>query len=170
MGNPLLDQLEYDDANGAILLGASRYLLIRPETLGEIHDQIERRWAGGSAQILFAAGHTGVSAYLKSLPPEVLANRGELVGRVVETGSRLGWGRISLCSLDVEGRRMELEVSGSAFVRPRQGAPTCHMFRGVFAALGEAIFGGPVDSMEMECAATGAPTCAFVVRGKVDRG
>ena len=161
----LLDKLTYDGANGAILLGTSRYFLIRPETLGEIHDQMESRYPGSGAEILFAAGHTGVSAYLQTLPSDAFSNAEALMARVVETGSSLGWGSIRLRSLDVEGKRMELEVAGSVFVRLGHGVPTCHIFRGVFAASGEAVFGGSVVSEELDCVATGSEKCVFVVRG-----
>jgi len=163
--NALLDKLRYDSTNGAILLGTSRYFLIRPETLGEVHDQMERRYPGSSAEILFRAGHTGVSAYLRTLPGDVSSNGKALVARVIETGSSLGWGNIRLLSLDIQGKRMELEVTGSAFVRPEQGVPTCHIFRGVFAALGERVFGGFAVSEELHCVALGSEKCAFVVCG-----
>lgn len=162
--NTLLDKLEYDGENGAILLGTSRYFLIRPETLGEIHDQMETCYPGSSTAILFAAGHTGVSAYLKTLPGDAFLDGEDLVRRVIETGSNLGWGSIRLRYLDVASKRMEIEVTGSVFVRPKLNTPTCHVFRGVLAALAEAVFGGEVTSEEIACSAAGEPRCVFVVR------
>jgi predicted hydrocarbon binding protein len=81
------------------------------------------------------------------------------------TGRQMGWGRVEITSLRVETGTLELEVFHSAFAEEygKAEGPICHLIRGFYAGVWQAIIGSEVEGLEILCRAVeGSGPCQFV--------
>jgi predicted hydrocarbon binding protein len=118
------------------------------------------------ARLLFDAGHK--SAYVWC---EVEAKTHGLKGievfhHYMKRLSQRGWGQFQVQSADGETGHARIHVRNSVFAHGKNGAKSCYMFRGWFPGALEyvaAAAGGRLrlTSVELQCAAEGAPYCVF---------
>ncbi len=166
MRNEILDNLEYDPDQGQLSYRGVRYFLVRPETVGQLHKDIEGvLGAERAGQILYSAGMAGGTLSAMAYRDKLGLSGQEIVDFMANMGAQIGWGRLVVDECDVEAGKLELRVLNSVFALgygPAAG-PICHMVRGVFAGVGSVVFGGQVESREVECRATGEPHCRIVV-------
>jgi predicted hydrocarbon binding protein len=80
---------------------------------------------------------------------------------LVDLLAGIGWGRVQLESLDdqalliVHADSPEADPAGAP-------APTCHFTAGTLATLLGDLAGAPVAVIEVDCLATGGPSCQFL--------
>ncbi len=167
MDNSILADLHFDPTRGALLYNDVRYLLIRPETLIAFQKAAEEKLGVGADELLYAGGYTGGTLSAKRYREVFGLSDEQSVAFMAKMGMEIGWGRFTICRLDVTAAELVLEVASSpfaaAFGRAERGV--CHLIRGVFAGLASGIFGREVEAREEECLAMQHPTCKFVIRG-----
>ena len=144
----ILPLLAWDPTTGALTLDGARYLLLRPETLAGIHAAAERA-RGARAATRYAGETAGLRA---------------LAERMAARGTALGWGRLTVES--VEAERLVFTAVGSPFAQAHAGSdrPVCHILTGALLGLGRTALAPDAQAEETECTAAGAPTCRFEVR------
>jgi predicted hydrocarbon binding protein len=165
MENTVLRELTWDPEAGRLRFKDVRYLLIRLETLAAIHRGMA---ASAAAEVLYRAGYEGGvrsgTHYRKILG---LAAE-EAVRFMAQMGGQIGWGAMRVAELDPGGQKLVVEVVGSPFaeaLRPSTD-PVCHLIRGIFGGVAEAVLGWKVAASEESCVAAGAQKCVFVIRSK----
>lgn len=165
-GNVVLDEMAWDRADGRLDYLGIRYLLIRPETLAAVYDQVAALDGESCREAFFQAGYRGVSLSMRQYReagtmPEPLG----MVAYMADMAAQLGWGRVVSAEVDEAGRALTIEVAESVFAHrvSGQALPVCDMFRGAFAAIGETVFGVSVVAVESACRAQGGASCRFVV-------
>jgi predicted hydrocarbon binding protein len=164
MRNEVIDNLDFDEGAGILTYKGMRYFLIRPETVGDLYGLVRKELGERGNEAFFQAGYTGVSRSLRTYKTQLGLSGESLLPFVIRIGSHLGWGSMALLSLDLDGRRMSIEVKNSVFAQAASGPEACcHMLRGVLAALGEAVFESPVSAQEVACLAKGDASCLFTV-------
>lgn len=167
MDNSILAELQFDDARGALLYKDVRYLLIRPETLIAFQKAAEEKLGAGADDLLYAGGFTGGSLSAKRYREVFGLTDQQSVEFMAKMGTEIGWGKMTVASLDVAKRELVLVVESSPFAAAygKSVRGVCHLVRGVFAGLGSGIFGCEVNAHEEECIAMGDAGCRIVVRG-----
>jgi predicted hydrocarbon binding protein len=158
------DRLEWS-ADGSICDGAIRYLIVRTDSLMGL---FARLGEPARREALEAFGASVAEHGRKSMVAEM--RRRDLTGegfyRHVSTAgpSQLGWG--SWHYKRPAEDRIEVEVENSPFVHGfgPQAHPVCAPIAGMLMAIGGLVFDGRAAVHEESCAATGSPTCHFVVR------
>lgn len=149
-----------DDGEGRLLLGGSRYLLIRPETLAGVQQAMERVAGAAAGECLAEGGRAGGARVAAALTGTVA----ERVEALAAAGTAIGWGRFTVEELGPE--RLVLAVANSPFAEAHGPAagPVCHLLRGVLDAVAASLFSRPVRVRETSCAAAGAAVCRFEAR------
>ena len=148
------------DGAGRILYGASRYLLVRPETLVALQKAVEAALGARAAECLAAGGRAGGGSALRTLGGAAE----EVVGRLLAMGGEIGWGRFTLERLTPDALVVRVESSPFAEAYGPAAGPVCHLTRGVLERLAELALGRPVAAVETACVAAGAPACRFEAR------
>ncbi len=159
---PFRDRLVWDSHAGEILDETRRYMLIRPEALMGIFRNLpdEARIAALKAleDSIFEQGSDSARAYRR--------HGGEgasLAHLVAATAPQLGWG---IWKFEIAPDVIRLEVRNSPFAAGFGPSPNpvCHAIVGMVRAVSGLIFDAPVTATEIQCTATGAPTCRFEAR------
>lgn len=166
MKNSILETLEYDGARGALSHKGIRYMLIRPETLIDLHKSLEKRLGTDARHILYHCGFVGGSLSAEKYREQFGDNDQEMVDFIVKTGCEIGWGVFKLELFDTEKQLLKIRVDNSAFAQA-YGTSThcvCHVVAGIFAGMGRVIFQRDMIAEEKSCVAAGDSCCQFVAR------
>jgi predicted hydrocarbon binding protein len=169
MRNEILESLEFDPEQGQLTYRGVRYFLVRPETVAQLQKDME---AGlgleRTAEILYSAGFTGGSLSASAYREKLGLSGVDIARFMASMGGQIGWGRLEVEECDPESGRLEVSLTNSVFAQGYgpSAAPVCHMVRGVFAGVGSIVLGGPVEAVEVQCRAAGAPNCRIVVTRK----
>jgi|NGEPerStandDraft_6_1074524.scaffolds.fasta_scaffold18886_3 predicted hydrocarbon binding protein len=160
----LHERLHFDTADGQVLDGSRRYLLLRADVLMGLFDELP---PGARAEALRAFGRSVATRGAQSLrayaaEPGVDA---EALLRVVESAAAsLGWGRWRLAR---DGGSLDLDVRNSPFAAAAAAGtgPACDAIAGMLQALAGLVLGGTASARETACAAsTGDGRCRFSAR------
>ena len=160
----ILPLLAWDPTTGALTLDGARYLLLRPETLAGIHAAAERALGADGARALLIDGGSQGGARAATRYAGETAGLRALAERMAARGTALGWGRLTVES--VEAERLVFTAVGSPFAQAHAGSdrPVCHILTGALLGLGRTALAPDAQAEETECTAAGAPTCRFEVR------
>ena len=164
MKNSILEALDYDGAKGALSYKGIRYMLIRPETIMDLHKSLEERLGTDSRDILYHCGFVGGSLSAEKYREQFGDNDQEMVAFIVKTGCEIGWGSFKLELFDREKQLLKIRLDNSAFAQA-YGPSThsvCHIVAGIFAGMGRVIFQRDMIAEEKSCVAAGDPYCQFV--------
>ncbi len=163
--NSVLSELAFHQDQGALRFKGVRYLLIRPETLVSFQRALETEVGfEAAAQILYTGGFTGGQLSGKRYRDEFGFRPAEVVEFMCRMGGEIGWGRFQTVELDLETRRLVVEVVSSPFAEAygsKPAAGVCHLTRGVFGGLWSGVLGVGVRSAESQCLARGGERCRF---------
>ena len=151
-----------DDGAGALTIGGSRYLLIRPETLAALQKAVETAVGRQAADCLAAGGRAGGARATASLS----GTGEERVRRLVEMGAAIGWGEFHLERLTDDSLVVTVRRSPFAEAYGASAMPVWHLTRGVLQSLATMTLGRPTRVVETACAATGAEHCRFEAHGE----
>jgi predicted hydrocarbon binding protein len=146
-----------DAGAGRLRVGASRYLLIRPETIAALQRAVEEALGARAGECLAAGGRAGGAAAAGTLA----GTPRERVERLLAIGAAIGWGAFTLERLGPAELAVTVRNSPFAEAYGPAGAPVCHLTRGVLESLAAAVLERPVPVVETACAAMGAPACRF---------
>jgi predicted hydrocarbon binding protein len=145
----LHERLQFDLADGQILDGPRRYVIMRADVL---MGAFERDNAGARQLALTALGHSvtrfggdSVRAYLAEVGPQALLQA------MVEGSASLGWG---VWAFREEVGNLWLEVRNSPFAAgsPHSEQAACHPIAGMLRAVAQALWSQPVEVRELQCA------------------
>ena len=146
------------DGRGGLVLGGSRYLLVRPETLVGLQKAVEGALGERAAACIAAGGRAGGARAAAALD----GTAEERVGRLLRMGGEIGWGEFALERLTATELAVSVRRSPVAEAYGPSAAPVCHLIRGVLESLAATTFGRPSTVVETACIAMGAPVCRFV--------
>lgn len=165
--NPVLDELIYQPASGALRFKGVRYLLIRPETIAALQQHLATRFGEeAAAEALYAAGFTGGRLSGERYRNALGLTAVEAVTFMCRMGAQLGWGRFAAVEFDEARHHLRLEVYDSPFAEAygsTAAAGVCHLVRGVLGGLMGGLVPGEVRAEETACRAQGAAACRFEV-------
>jgi predicted hydrocarbon binding protein len=167
--NSILNELQYDQASGALLYKGVRYLLIRPETIAGFQKALVEACGNQAEEKLFAGGYEG--GRLSAQKYKALHNFSdhEIIEFMLNMGNQIGWGHFSLDRYDPAAKHLCVAVENSPFAKAygRSSNGVCHLIRGVLAGMGAVLFAADCTADEVECQATGDGCCRFeiAVRG-----
>jgi predicted hydrocarbon binding protein len=158
----MLDEMEFDVENGALLYRGVRYLLIRPETIVGFQKVAEEEMGSKARDAMFIGGHTGGKLSAERYMKEFNLREEEILDFMCSMGTALGWGKMEWSEND-DG--IVVRVHNSPFAESYGEAKhgVCHLIEGVFAGIGE-VFYGKARSEERRCRAMGDEFCEIVVR------
>ena len=151
-------------AEGALLDGDIRYLLIRADSLMQLFKKLEPA-ARAQAFRAFAAsleenGRKSIETRMRrhNLDPERLYD-----DLARNSGSQLGWGVWSFTRTHQE--RFTVDVANSPFAAGYgpSDEPVCFAIQGMLSAMGELVMGEAVAVTETRCAAVSGASCRFEV-------
>ncbi len=165
--NRIVSELSYDSDQGALRYRGVRYLLIRPETLVSLQSAMEAEIGPeATGSVLYQGGYTGGRLSGQKFKQELELSDREAVEFMCRMGGEIGWGKFQLIDFAEDGRRLVVEVHGSAFAeafnRKASGA-VCHLICGVLGGLLSGLADAEVRSQETTCLAKGDPRCRFEV-------
>jgi predicted hydrocarbon binding protein len=163
----LLDEIEYEGDSGSLLYRGVRYLLIRPETIVGFQKHIEEKFGSDAArEAMFAGGFQGGKLSAERYMKEFKLEAKDVLEFMCSMGTALGWGKMEW-SWDRMGDKIIVRVHNSPFARSYGSSErgVCYLVEGVFAGIGEVIFGG-AKSEERKCVAKGDDFCEFVIQPK----
>lgn len=169
MRNEILEALEFDPERGQLTYKGVRYFLVRPETVAQLHKEIESALGHeGAGDILFGAGYMGGTLSATAYRDKLGLAGAEIARFMAGMGSQIGWGRLTVEECDPEAGRLTVRLANSVFAQGYGPAPrpVCHMVRGVFAGVGAVVLGGQVEAVEVHCRSAGAEDCRIVVTRK----
>jgi predicted hydrocarbon binding protein len=166
--NAILDNLTYDEREGALRYKGVRYLLIRPETLGELLKAVEPVAGDQAGEALYRGGFEGGRLSTETYREIHGFSDREIIDFMMRMGREIGWGRLSLESYRPGEGLLEVRVAGSAFAEAYgpSSRPVCHLIRGVVAGMGSALLGRACRGLEPSCEAAGDPCCRFTLAGE----
>lgn len=145
----LHERLQFDLADGQILDGPRRYVILRADVL---MGAFERSDASARQQALAALGSSvtrfggdSVRAYLAEVGPQALLQA------MVDGSASLGWG---VWTFRKDGDNLWLEVCNSPFAAGSQctDQPVCHPIAGMLRAIAEALWCKSASVQELHCA------------------
>jgi predicted hydrocarbon binding protein len=156
----LAARLAFDAARGEIRDQSRRYLLLRSDVLMGMLRRLPPA-VRHSALDAFAAsvadhGRDSVLAYLARLE----GDRTRLLEAMQDAAADLGWGQ---WRFEPAAAALRLVVGNSPFAAGfgPSGHPVCAPIAGMLQAVGRVCFDADVTSVELACAACGAPACVF---------
>ncbi len=163
--NAILDELVWDEADGSLRYKGVRYLLVRPETLGELLKAVEPVAGDRAGEALFQGGFTGGRLSCQTYRKLHGFTDEEILDFMTGMGGEIGWGRFELERYSAAEGVLEIRVCGSAFAEAygRSDRPVCHLIRGIVAGMGTALLGLECGALETDCEAKGDPCCRFVL-------
>jgi predicted hydrocarbon binding protein len=169
----MLDNLEELLEGGALMHSGRRYLLLEPASLVDLQksmDNVVGTAAVGQALYLsaFRQGNvlTAQTREELSLGPE------EALHYMSALCRQMGWGRIEITSFSLGGGTLELEVFHSAFAEEygKAADPVCHLIRGFYAGVWQAVIGCEVEGLELHCRSVEGPgPCTFMFTAAAGR-
>ena len=160
----LHERLHFDTANGQVLDGPRRYVLLRADVLMGLFAELP---VGARDAALLAFGRsvaTRGADSLRAYADEPGVDSDALQRAVESAAASLGWGRWRLAR---EGGSLELEVRNSPFAAAASpdAGPACHAIAGMLQGLAGIVLGGTASARETSCAcATGDGRCRFTAR------
>lgn len=146
------ERLRFDTAQGEVLDGDRRYVLLRADVLMGLFARLpeaERvRALGAFGASAFEHGGASVRAYARTVPGDASA----LFRTVGEGAASLGWGA---WRYELGASTGRLHVHNSPFARfsPASTTPCCAPIAGIFRAVCEQTWGHAVTVEELQCAA-----------------
>jgi len=163
--NPVLENLSFDAASGALDYNGIRYLLIRPETVVEIQKVFEEKFGAEAAyEIFYQSGFLDTSLTAGKLLGSGLTPL-QCVEAMFQMGAYLGWGNFEL--LKTKGtENIEVVIHGSPFVRAYGSAeqPVCAILCGALAGIFSALKGEDYKCTEIGCVALEHGHCHFILK------
>jgi len=165
--NAILNNLAYDEKGGTLRYKGVRYLLIRPETLGELLKAVEPVAGEQAGEALYRGGFEGGRLSTTTYREVHGFSDREIIDFMMRMGREIGWGRLSLERYSPDPGRMEVRVEGSAFAAAYgpSSRPVCHLIRGVVAGMASVLLGRECRAVETACEAVGDPCCRFTLSG-----
>lgn len=148
---PFRDRLDFRTAEGAILDGPRRYMMIRPEALMGVFARLDPPARAVALEALAASileqGTDSARAYA-----EAGGSGADLAAVVASTAPDLGWGT---WRFERHGDTFALTVENSPFAAGfgPSDAPVCHAIRGMAQAVASLVLGAPATARETGCAA-----------------
>ncbi|MCF8060957.1 MAG: hypothetical protein K9M82_00435 [Deltaproteobacteria bacterium] len=166
--NAILSNLVYEEEAGTLRYKGVRYLLIRPETLGELLKAVEPVAGDQAGEALYRGGFEGGRLSTKTYREVHGFSDREIIDFMMRMGREIGWGRLSLEQYSSDGPVLEVRVRGSAFAEAYgpSSRPVCHLIRGVVAGMGSVLLGREVRALEPACESMGDPCCRFTLSGE----
>ncbi len=157
----MLEEMEYDGRRGALLYKGVRYLLIRPETIVAFQKYVEERMGEKARDAMFAGGFEGGKLSTERYMKEFNLGPNEILDFMCSMGTALGWGRMEW---EMDDGRIVVRVHNSPFAESfgKSSHGVCHLIEGVFAGVGQVIF-GRAGSKETKCKAMGDEFCEIIV-------
>ncbi|MDQ2927083.1 MAG: 4-vinyl reductase [Pseudomonadota bacterium] len=160
----LHERLRFDTAEGQVLDGTRRYLLLRADVLRGLFDELPPAARGEALRAFGRSVATRGFDSLRAYAAEPGVDDDPLQRVVEAAAASLGWGRWQLTR---EGASLALDVRNSPFAAtavPGSG-PACHAIAGMLQGLAGIVLGGPASARETSCAcATGDGRCRFSAR------
>ncbi len=164
--NPVLENLQYESALGALNFNGIRYLLIRPETVMEIQKVIEEKFGINAArEIFYQSGFRGTSLTARKLLEGGLTSQ-QCLEEMFRMGGHLGWGKFELPNMKAEGKEdIEIVIQGSPFARAYGSSeqPVCALLCGALAGIFTAVKRVTYRCREIRCTASGHTSCVFLL-------
>ncbi|WP_048086661.1 V4R domain-containing protein [Ferroglobus placidus] len=156
----LVEEISHDKESGGWYYKGIRYLLIRPETIIGIQKKVNEI-CGESKEALFSGGYTGGKLSAEKFAKELGLSKEEILAFMCSMGTQLGWGKMEW---ELREEKFVVRVHNSPFAEAYGNSTkgVCHLIEGVFAGVGEIIFGKAV-SEERLCKAKGDDYCEIVV-------
>ena len=156
----LVEEISYDKKSGGWYYKDIRYLFIRPETIVGIQKKVNEI-CGEAKEALFSGGYTGGKLSAEKFTKELGLSEEEILAFMCYMGTQLGWGRMEW---ELHEEKFVIRVHNSPFAEAygKSDEGVCHLIEGVFAGVGEIIFGKAV-SEERLCKAKGDAYCEIVV-------
>ncbi len=166
--NPILNDLIFDQSEGALRYKGVRYLLIRPETISGFQKALHESHGEEADEKLFAGGFEGGSLSAKKYRELHGFSDSAIIEFMMDMGGQIGWGKFSLECYDPKLKILRVSVAHSPFAEShgRSSQGVCHLIRGVLAGLATILFGCACTSAEIACLARGDKRCLFVIEGK----
>jgi len=164
--NPVLENLSFVAASGALDYNGIRYLLIRPETIMEIQKVIEERFGANAAhEIFYQSGFRGTSLTAEKLLKAGLSPD-ECLHAMFEMGSHLGWGNFRLLETGQKTDEIEVTISASPFAEAYGEAnrPVCAILSGALAGIFSKLKGKDYRCIEIGCVALDHDQCRFILK------
>lgn len=163
MKTSVLPSLSWNPESGAMQVGGSRYLLVRPATVVALLKAAEEMHGIDSARALFiaagtAGGSEAATEYAKADPdPRVVA------ATMAQKGTGIGWGKIRVEHAELNGTEIRFSVESSPFAEEygRTDHSVCHFLTGALSGLGRVVFGADAVGEETACLSNGAERCEF---------
>jgi len=166
MGNEILERLEDLAEGGALLYAGNRYLLLQPECLTDFQRSLEAELGAEKVgQALYKSAHLQGNLLAAHFQSELSLGEAELVRFMAHHCRQFGWGRAEITNLSIGHGALELEVFHSPFAEGFRQAefPVCHVVRGFYAGVLQAILQSDVEGLETRCRAVEGPgPCTFV--------
>ncbi|WP_206809232.1 V4R domain-containing protein [Paradesulfitobacterium ferrireducens] len=159
----IIDGLVWDSDAGAMTYNGVRYLLIRPETLSNWQEAVEQH-TDKAGEMIFSGGLAGGRLSGRGFAEKMGLTARQMVDFMLEMGSQIGWGRFVLEDLSEDKLVMKVYNSPFAVAHSPTAQGVCHLIRGVFAGVAEAVFDSNVTAIEEECLAKGDEYCRFIFR------
>lgn len=156
----VVNELVWNRENGQITYKGVRYLLIRPETISVWQEAMEEKFPG-SGELMFSGGLTGGRLSSQGFARKLGLTPRQMVEFMTEMGGQIGWGRFVI--EDLREDLLAIKVYNSPFASGHSPSSegVCHLIRGVFAGVAEAVLGGEVSAKETKCLALQDSYCCF---------
>jgi predicted hydrocarbon binding protein len=154
------DRLLFDDAQGEVLDGPRRYLLLRADTLMTMFLRLPEPARASALDALEEAVHAQGSDSARAYLAQAGGDGDALLASIERTAPQLGWGR---WQFEASGERLRLEVRNSPFAQgfgPSE-TPVCHAVRGMLRGVADLRLGRASRSLELRCASQGHASCLF---------
>jgi predicted hydrocarbon binding protein len=162
----MLDNLEELPEGGALMHQGTRYLLLPPACLVDLQKSMEARQELETVSLaLYLSAHRQGSLLAAQAQEDLNLGPEEAVRYMATTGRQMGWGRVEITTLGLGRGTLELDVYHSAFAEEygKADGPVCHLIRGFYAGVWQAVIGSEVEGLEMQChAVEGSGPCQFV--------
>ena len=151
MSGPTNQTQDMMDGQGALFLGAHRYMLIRPDALMGLFVRLRSDERITAFSAIAASVRENGAKSAASYAGMGMEQAEKLTQTIMETAPQLGWGQWEL-SYDING--LELSVHNSPFVAGfgLSDNPVCAPICGMLEAVCTQIFGKSGTAVETRCA------------------
>jgi len=164
--NKIIGNIEYYENEGLITYKGVRYMILRPETIMTMYQNLRLKYGSNVDIHFFQGGFEGGRLSSEKYKDNFGMNETELIDFMLEMGGQIGWGKFELVKFDREDKILEVKVSNSAFVTEENYTkfPVCHFIRGVMSGMASVLFSSEIISKETKCAAKGDGYCLFSIK------
>jgi predicted hydrocarbon binding protein len=161
----LHERLHFDTADGQVLDGPRRYVLMRADVLMGLFDELPAAARAEALQALGRAVAGRGADSLRAYASEPGVNEEALLRVVESAAASLGWGRWQL-RRDAASLGLEVRNSPFAAAAAAGSGPACHAITGMLQGLAGIVLGGAASATETACARSneGAGCCRFAAR------